>query len=148
MPRVTCTRRINWCSGHRVMGHENKCANLHGHEYQAEITACAESLDGVGRVVDFSVIKAKVGTWIDDNWDHGFLLHVDDIAGAAAMRAFNDMHKGPATKVYYLPTNPTAENLAQFLLDKANELLDSYQIVVTKVVVHETPNCYAEVTHV
>ena len=29
--KLTCTRRLQFCAGHRVYGHESKCANVHGH---------------------------------------------------------------------------------------------------------------------
>jgi len=74
----TCTRRIQFCAGHRVAGHENKCNNLHGHNYVAFITAQAHNLDNLGRVVDFSVLKDIIGGWIDDNWDHGLILWRED----------------------------------------------------------------------
>src|SRR5262249_14498003 len=54
---VTCTRLLQFDAGHRVYQHEGKCANLHGHRYTAEITAQAEALDKIGRVIDFSVLK-------------------------------------------------------------------------------------------
>ena len=53
---ITCTRRIQFCAGHRVMGHEGKCRNLHGHNYVVFVTAQADELDSVGRVIDFSVL--------------------------------------------------------------------------------------------
>ncbi len=73
----TCTRRIQFCCGHRVHRHEGKCANLHGHNYVLFVTAQG-SLDSVGRVIDFSVLKERIGGWIDQNWDHGFVLGVED----------------------------------------------------------------------
>ena len=57
MHRITCTRKIHFCAGHRVMHHENKCATAHGHNYYVELIAEAPSLDESGRVVDFSVLK-------------------------------------------------------------------------------------------
>ena len=75
---TTATRRVQFCAGHRVMGHENKCAHLHGHNYVALITARADKLDSVGRVIDFSVIKQRVGGWIEQHWDHGFIIARND----------------------------------------------------------------------
>ena len=63
---ISCTRRIQFCAGHRVLGHENKCANAHGHNYVAYISARSNDLDKVGRVIDFSVLKEKIGGWIDE----------------------------------------------------------------------------------
>lgn len=76
MPKIT--RKLEFDAGHRILGHEGKCAHLHGHRYVAEITVSGRDLDTLGRVVDFSVVKTKVGGWIDDYWDHNILLHPQD----------------------------------------------------------------------
>jgi len=142
MTTITCTKSFRWDMGHRVMGHEGKCRSLHGHSYTAHITANAESLDGLGRVVDFSVIKNTVGVWIDLNWDHGFCLHQDD----PLVSVFNDIDKADNHnhKLKLLPYNPTAENLARFLLTViAPACLDGLDITVSSVRVEETPTCSA-----
>ena len=71
---ITCTRRFQFCAGHRVHRHESKCRNLHGHNYVLFVTVTAPELDSLGRVIDFSIIKGLVGDWIDSKWDHGFIL--------------------------------------------------------------------------
>lgn len=139
---ITCTRRIQFCAGHRVMGHENKCAHLHGHNYVALITAQAEQLDGIGRVIDFSVLKDKLGGWIDQYWDHGFILYGEDQVALDALKHFVEPQK-----LYCLPTNPTAENLADYLLRVIGpQELASSEVRLTKVIIWETENCHAEAT--
>jgi 6-pyruvoyltetrahydropterin/6-carboxytetrahydropterin synthase len=117
--RVSCTRKIQFCAGHRVMNHESKCAHLHGHNYEVHITAEAPALDGVGRVVDFSVLKQVVGGWIENNWDHGFLLFQEDREAIAAVSGFLEGKQ----RLYLMPVNPTAENIATFILELGNKLL-------------------------
>lgn len=138
----TCTRRIQFCAGHRVYGHENKCANPHGHNYVAYLTARAVSLDRVGRVVDFSVLKARVGGWIDSWWDHAFIFSAKD----GELAALFDAH--PEWKAYCLPFNPTAENMARYLLETVGpETLgadDSRLVELVRVRLYETENCYAD----
>lgn len=135
---ITCTRRLTFSAGHRVMGHENKCAHPHGHNYVAHVTVEAPGLDEVGRIVDFSVIKEGVGGWIDATWDHAFLLHDQDTALLTFLTQ-NDF------KYYCLPYNPTAENLARMLTEVANRLLRQKPggLRVTKVEIEETENCRA-----
>lgn len=142
---ITCTRRIQFCAGHRVVGHESKCAHLHGHNYVVLVTAAADELDSVGRVVDFSVIKQRVGGWIEKCWDHGFILWKDD-----PVRQFIDdapLGSARTQKLFPLPTNPTAENMADYLLRVVcpKELAGS-GCEASKVVLWETENCYAEVS--
>jgi len=138
----TCTRRIQFCAGHRVHGHESKCSNLHGHNYVAFITAEATDLDEVGRVIDFSVLKSEVGGWIDDYWDHGMILKETDPA-LAAVKATPSCANG-SQKLYVMRENPTAENMAAHLLSVAGPLLHRFGVAPTKVVLWETENCYAE----
>ena len=146
MSKITCTRRLTFCAGHRVVGHENKCAHLHGHNYVVEVTAEAEALDSVGRVIDFSVLKEKVGGWIDEHWDHGFILYKEDFEAMAAMERFTKAHAGAMTqKVFTMSENPTAENLAKYLLEiVCTSAVDLGGIVVNHVRVWETENCYAD----
>ena len=132
---TTCTRRLEWDAAHRVLRHESKCAHLHGHRYVAEIT-CLGILDSVGRVIDFGVVKEVVGRWIDDRWDHGTLLNVED---ESLLRWLQDNEQ----KHYVVEGEPTAEVLAGLLKDVAARELSRYGVAVVAVTVHETPNCWA-----
>lgn len=142
---VTCTRRIQFCAGHRVMGHENKCAHLHGHNYVAFIRCEASELDDIGRVIDFSCIKDNVGGWIDKVWDHGFILNIKDRAAIDLVQQFKT-ENGDCQKVYLMSDNPTAENMAKELVHLANSLLGQFGIQCTEVTLWETENCYATYT--
>jgi 6-pyruvoyltetrahydropterin/6-carboxytetrahydropterin synthase len=135
---ITCTRRIQFCAGHRVYGHENKCAHPHGHNYVAMLTASAEGLDSVGRVIDFSVLKNKVGGWIDQFWDHGFLVWKGD----TEIVEFLTKHRH---KSYLMPYNPTAENMAKYLLlNVGPKVLLGTGVQLTHVRIWETENCHAD----
>lgn len=133
----TCTRRIQFCAGHRVLGHESKCANPHGHNYVALITAQAYSLDDIGRVVDFSVLKTRIGGWIDEHWDHGFLVYRED------KELFELLNRMETKKLFVCSFNPTAENMAEHLHLVANRLCAQDRITISQVQLWETENCYA-----
>lgn len=140
MKKKTCVRLLKCDAGHRVLGHEGKCAHVHGHEYRFEIEACADALDPLGRVIDFSVLKRLIGGWIDENWDHNFIVFENDLAVRAGLAAMNT-GKAP----FVLPVNPTAENLADYLLrEVCPKVLKGTGVEVTRVRVWETQNCYAE----
>lgn len=142
---ITCTRRLQFCAGHRVMGHENKCAHLHGHNYVVELTAASE-LDSIGRVIDFSVLKMLVGSWIEQQWDHGFILNKDDRDAIAIVADFIP-RDGAKQKIHLMPYNPTAENMAKYLLEVIGPAtLAGTGVRLVGVVVHETENCKAEAT--
>ena len=141
---TTCTRRLTFDAGHRVFGHENKCGHLHGHGYEAYITAQADDLDSVGRIVDFSVIKQIYNDWIQTYWDHGVILHEKDSNAYAAVRMCQPSD-GSTQKIYTLPYNPTAENLAHYLGTNIYfvQALAQYGVKDVEVCVQETTNCTA-----
>ena len=136
----TVTRVLEFDAAHRVLNHESKCANLHGHRYKVEITAQAQHLDDIGRVIDFSVLKSHVGGWLDENWDHNTIVSSED------ERTIECLIMMPRKKHPWIaPWNPTAENMALHLLHvTCPALLGGLGVLVTKVVVWETPNCSAE----
>ena len=142
---VTVMRKVPFCAGHRLLGHEGKCANLHGHNYLAEFYLAGNEIDELGRVVDFAVIKKLFKGWIDDHWDHGFILWDEDHNAIDALRQVQP------NRLYLLPYNPTAENLARYLLEhvspKLIESIPGYQLRVQKVVIWETENAFAEVSN-
>ncbi len=127
---------------HRIPRHESKCRAYHGHRYAAEITAVAPELDALGRVVDFGVIKERVGGWIDENWDHTALLMRDDPDPAiAALAAANAALGRP---VYWTALPPTAEVIVAELARIAQDLLADTGVTVVAVRLWETPNGSAE----
>lgn len=138
--KYSITRKLEFCAGHRVYLHESKCAHPHGHQYTALITIePKKGLDELGRVIDFSVVKGLVGTWIDQNWDHGFIYYERDLD----MRT---LFEKMSWKSYCMPTNPTSENLADHLINViCPELFKDHDVICTSITLWETPNCYATV---
>lgn len=131
----TVTKWLEFDAGHRLQRHESKCRNVHGHRYRVGIMCVAKQLDDVGRVVDFSVIKEKVGGWIDEYWDHGFIVEAGD--------PFVEALYAAKTKTFQLPDSPTAENMARFLYGIANQLLRPHSVEVVKIEMYETPTSVA-----
>jgi 6-pyruvoyltetrahydropterin/6-carboxytetrahydropterin synthase len=130
---LTVMRRIRFCAGHRLFRHGGKCEFFHGHNYVADFHIVGAAIDAVGRVVDFADLKRVLKGWIDDHWDHAFLLNIEDENGVAAIKSV------VPTKYYILPYNPTAENLARYLLEEiCPTLLADMNVRATKVVVWET----------
>lgn len=150
MPEIT--RRLEIDAGHRLLKHDGKCKNYHGHRYVVEVSCYAPTLDACGRVIDFSVIKAVFGQWLDDNWDHGMILQSGDplidflLNGAerGLVDAARGLVNGAATKLYILDAPPTAETLSEYAFHKARTLLTPHGVLVTRVRIYETPNCWAD----
>jgi 6-pyruvoyltetrahydropterin/6-carboxytetrahydropterin synthase len=138
---VAVMRRIGFNAGHRLLGHEGKCANFHGHNYVADFYVTAAETDLVGRVIDFALLKTLLKGWIDEHWDHGMVLSRHDHNGLAAIRMVEP------TKYFVLPDNPTAENMARYLLEAVcPELLAGHDVQVVRVVLWESPETCAIVS--
>lgn len=132
---ITITRKLEIDAGHRLNGHESKCANAHGHRYVFEIECAAEQLDSLGRIIDFSVIKHELGTWLDDHWDHAFIYETGDPIGNFLLNE--------KQKCFAVPFKPTAENMAMYFIGIARSKMAVHDIEVMSVKLWETPNCFA-----
>lgn len=133
---ITATRYHDISCGHRVYGHESKCRHLHGHNYRVTFT-CSGDLDPLGRVVDFSVIKERLCMWLENEWDHHFLIWEKDPLAASLMEL--------DPTVVQLPFNPTAENMAAYLAEVvAPSQLEGTGVRVIGCTVEETRKCRAE----
>ncbi len=139
---LALVRQLRFCAGHRLHGHEGRCAYFHGHNYRVDIEVVADGggseVDAVGRVVDFSLIKSRMLGWLDQHWDHAFLIFEDDANALAAVRLVEP------TKYFVMPWNPTAENMARYLLEVvAPRVLGDLGVVARRVAVWETDEACA-----
>lgn len=162
----TVIRSHEICAGHRVVGHESKCRHLHGHNYKfhfkvAPKHGCGkvvtrgkmveDGLDSVGRVIDFSVVKTTLCQWLEDNWDHKFLHwsrdNLIDALKIAASRPScpleHEDHEHFLGSLVALPFNPTAENLAAYMVDVIGpQLLDEHGVELVECTIEETSKCH------
>ena len=141
---ITVMRQVRFCAGHRLLNHEGKCANLHGHNYLVEFHVTGTDVDELGRVVDFAVINKLFKGWIDDNWDHGFILWDQD------RNAIDALQQVTPSRIFEMPYNPTAENMARYLMQEIGPRLlrsiEGYDLTLSRVVVWETEKSSATVT--
>jgi 6-pyruvoyltetrahydropterin/6-carboxytetrahydropterin synthase len=145
---ITITRKLEFDAGHRIPDHKSQCRNLHGHRYTLEITLTGaviseEGSSDNGMIMDFSDVKALAKQHLVDVWDHAFIVYAKD----KALREF--LESIPGHKTVVIDSIPTVENLAQeaFAILKA-VYRDRYGtgLHLHRLVLHETPNCWAEVT--
>lgn len=135
MSTIQAHRYHDISTGHRVYQHESKCAHLHGHNYRVHFYIDAPKLDGIGRVLDFSVIKEKLCMWLEANWDHKFLVFSADPWA-------QELKKLDPEGVVLVEFNPTAENMAEYLmLNVGPKQLDGTAASLAKVVIEETRKC-------
>ena len=135
----TVERYHDISAGHRVAGHESKCAHLHGHNYRITFTCVSGhgGLDKLGRVIDFSIIKEKLCAWLEECWDHKMLLWVDD-------PNLSKIYAADPEGVVSVPFNPTAENMAQYLVEVVGPaVLKGTGVDLIKCRVEETRKCAA-----
>ncbi|WEF34596.1 6-carboxytetrahydropterin synthase QueD [Pseudoduganella chitinolytica] len=144
---LTITRKLEFDAGHRIPDHKSQCRNLHGHRYTLEITLTgqvitAEGNSDNGMIMDFSDVKSIAKEHLVDVWDHAFLVYEKDIAVKEFLASL------PNHKTVVIDRIPTVENLAAvaFGILKA-AFKDRYGtgLHLHKLVLHETPNCWAEI---
>lgn len=164
----TVIRSHEICAGHRVVGHESKCRHLHGHNYKFHFKVAPKGrtdvkvirrgtlrekggLDNVGRVIDFSVVKTTLCQWLEDNWDHKFLhWNRDNLIDALKIAASrpscpleHEDHEHFLSSLVALPFNPTAENLAAYMVDVIGpQLLDEHGVQLVECTIEETSKCH------
>ena len=123
--------------GHRGVGHENKCKHLHGHNYRVHFDVTSNNTDELGRVVDFSVIKSDLCMWLEDNWDHKMLIWCSDPLLEGLQSLDN-------SSIVVVPFNPTAENMAKYLVEVIGPAeLSCKSLTLSKVTIEETMKCSA-----
>ena len=127
---------LTFASGHRLLGHQGKCVYPHGHTYRAEIWMASPQLDELGFVVDFTLLKERLGAWIDQNWDHSFLLNSQDTELLEGLRRVEG-----SRLFLFDDTNPTSEAMAYRLYLQAHELCG---VEPVRVRVWESNTQYAE----
>lgn len=161
---ITAERYHDFSAGHRVVGHEGACRFLHGHNYRVHFECAAnpdigdgirlEPIDEVGRVLDFSQIKQRLCMWLEDNWDHKFLAWKEDpvmqsISEQTALAGFESAKAKGAEEtldqsIVWLPFNPTAENMAKYLVEEIGpEVLRGTGVALIRCCIEETRKCSA-----
>jgi 6-pyruvoyltetrahydropterin/6-carboxytetrahydropterin synthase len=132
-------RRIKFCAGHRLFQHGGKCEHFHGHNYVADFFIRGSVQDSVGRVMDFADLKAKCKGWLDEHWDHSFLVSDQDANAIAALKMVQPF------RLFVMPYNPTAENMAKYLLEEVcPTILLGTGSEASRVRIWETEESYAE----
>jgi 6-pyruvoyltetrahydropterin/6-carboxytetrahydropterin synthase len=110
----------HFSSAHQLRGYKGKCENLHGHNYKIEIYARGSELDSVGLLVDFVELKAAA----------------DEIVTYLDHRNINELPP-------FDELQPSAENLAKYILEHVAARVDDERARIYKVRCFETPTSVA-----
>ena len=111
----------NFSSAHQLRGYRGKCENLHGHNYKIEIYARGRELDKTGLLVDFVELKAAA----------------DEVVNYLDHRNINELPP------FDEELNPSAENLARYILERVSSRVGDERVQVYKVRCFETPTSVA-----
>lgn len=111
----------NFSSAHQLRGYKGKCENLHGHNYKIEIFAKGAELNNIGLLIDFVDLKRAA----------------DEVTTYLDHRNINELPP------FDEELNPSAENLARFILEYIASRVDDDRVKVYKVRCYETPTSVA-----
>ena len=121
---ISICKKFEFTAAYRLMYHDGKCHNLHGHTYQLEVevtgSVCGEG-PKFGMIMDFSSLKEIVNEEIIDRLDH------------------TDLNESLPTGVY-----PTAEAMVEWMSRVLQGRLLHSNINLIRVRLYETPTSYAE----
>ena len=141
MTSMKVVKRFRWSMAHRLThGYQGRCASLHGHEYEVEVSVMGE-VDGMGLAVDFADIKRACEGWIREHLDHTTIVHNEDTP-------LLDFLKREDQRYYAVDFNTTAENLAIHLREVFQKELDRVldrRLSVSHIRLLETPSSWVEV---
>ena len=141
---ITATRIYDFSYGHSVTGHHiegipGKCRHLHGHNGRIEWTIGVPELDELGRTLDFGVMKRLLDEWVEEYWDHKFLLWEGDSRRLGLL----ELDREGTVIVSF---NPTAENMASFLVHHIGpRVLRGTGATLVAVRLWETRKCFVDV---
>ena len=124
-------REVHFSYGHRLLEHDGKCANLHGHNGRVIVEVSSQMLNHQGMVMDFYKIRESIGAWIQHTLDHKTILWDKDPLAAILSQA--------GEPVVLMKENPTAEALAHWIFEEARHM----RLPVSRVTLWETPNSFA-----
>jgi 6-pyruvoyltetrahydropterin/6-carboxytetrahydropterin synthase len=111
----------NFSSAHQLRGYRGKCENLHGHNYKIEIYARGRELNHIGLLVDFVELKEAA----------------DEVVNFLDHRNINELPP------FDEELNPSAENLARFILERVAARVGDERARIYKVRCFETPTSVA-----
>lgn len=115
---------VQFSAAHALRGYKGKCENLHGHNYKIEVFARGDRLNDIGLLVDFKDLKAAAKRVIA-SLDH---------------RNINEIPP------FDIELNPSAENVAGYLLHAIEREMQDPAVEIFKVKVWETPTSVATYT--
>ncbi len=110
-------------SAHALKGYNGKCENIHGHNWQVELITVSDTLNDIGLVIDFKLLKKYLNE-IMELLDHKFINEIEFLNGL----------------------NPSAENIARLIYEEFEKKIEAGKyadVVVKRINVYETASSMA-----
>lgn len=128
-------KKFSFSASHELKGlpQGHPCGRLHGHNYEITVEIASNQLDEFGFVIDYRDLS-KFKELLDNRFDH---KHLNDVLAGYRLAKGRNVK---ALRGVFVPSNPTAENLARMLYDLCKVLYP--QTVAVRV--SETPKTWAE----
>jgi len=99
--------QTSFSASHHLRDYEGPCEQRHGHNWKVEVVYMNDTLDNIGIVIDFKVLKQKVNAVLDE-LDHRDLNELDNF------KKFNPSSENIASYIYFqLSKDPELNALAK-----------------------------------
>ncbi|MFA5627973.1 MAG: 6-carboxytetrahydropterin synthase QueD [Thiohalomonadaceae bacterium] len=105
----------DFSAAHSLRDYPGDCRRMHGHNWKVEVEVQADSLDKLGMVLDFKIIR-QAARKVGDELDHQYINEIPP---------FDQL-------------NPTAENIAAYFFRRLAEELNDTRARVHAVTLWET----------
>ena len=113
--------KASFAAAHQLRGYDGKCESLHGHNWQVQFYVTAKEINKVGLAIDFKEMKECLQA-ILQTLDH------------------TNLNELPP----FQTSNPSSENIARYVFQRATEALRGAKVQVDSIRVWESENAYAE----
>ena len=110
----------DFAAAHNLRQYEGECENLHGHNWNVEVTVATKKLNKIGLGVDFKILKRTLEN-ILKRLDHKYLNEIQ-----------------PFDK-----ENPSSENIARYIFKQFQKEIKGKDIKAARVKVWESENAAA-----
>ncbi len=109
------TIRKSFAAAHKLAEIGGKCEELHGHNFQVEVTVAAAKLNDLGILIDFRTVKKWLGEVLAC-LDHKYINDLEAFSGS----------------------NPSAENMARFIFQEIAKRATAEQVTLSRVKIWES----------
>ncbi len=141
MARIRITKVFHFEAAHALHGYPGKCAQIHGHSYELQVTVIGTPIADpdhpfTGMVMDFSELKRIVKERVIDRYDHALLLSRRSVPDLFPRREL-------FARIEVMDRQPTCEHMIEDVAASLEGALpEGVQLHALRLV--ETPTSFAE----